>query len=251
MRRTPLQGCSGRTVSRAGLRSDTAERPGQTKNSYAVLGFSLAGALLVGGCSAPQVLADFGRGSLVLPVRLVDSNGHEISVAGQMYGRAVLGSIPGTIFGNPQAPFISVPIEVDQSFPVDLGRLRSLSEQATKINELGLAIGGKIVPADTRFIRVATDFEYIGSPTTAHRIGFLDLATNDPLLLVFFDRPCHLTGIADLPPRPEGEISRYVFDVTIDQAGFNWLAMHNDKVPGTAVVRHAAASVRPVYLVTY
>jgi hypothetical protein len=129
--------------------------------------------------------------------------------------------------------------------------LRGLSEQATTINELGLAIGGKIVPTETRFIRVATDFEYLGSPTPAHRIGFVDLATNDSLLLVFFDRPCHLTGLANLPPRPEGEITKYVFDVTIDQAGFNWLAMHNDKVPGSAVVRHAAASVRPVYLAKY
>jgi hypothetical protein len=212
---------------------------------------ALAVAFLMTGCSTPKALADFGRGSLVLPVRLVDSDGHEISVAGPIYADAVLGSIPGTIFGNPQTPFISVAIDVDQSFSVDLGRLRGLSEQATKINELGLAIGGKIVPADTRFIRIATDFEYIGSPTTAHRIGFLDLATKDSLLLVFFDRPCHLTGIANLPPRPEGEITRYVFDVTIDQAGFNWLVLHNDKLPGTAVVRHAAVSVRPVYLVKY
>jgi hypothetical protein len=87
--------------------------------------------------------------------------------------------------------------------------------------------------------------------TAAHRIGFVDLATNDFLLLAFFDRPCHLTGIAKLPPRPEGEIAKYVFDVTIDQVGFNWLAMHNDKVRGSAIVRHAAASVRPVYLVRY
>jgi hypothetical protein len=168
-----------------------------------------------------------------------------------MYGTAVLGSIPGTIFGNPQAPFISVRVDADQSLSVDSGRLRDLSEQATTLSDIGGAIGGKIVPADTRFNRVATDFEYLGSPTAAHRIGFFDLAVNDILLLVFFDRPCHITGTANLPPRPEGEITRYIFDVTIDQAGFNWLAMHNDKVHGSAIVRHAAASVRPVYMVRY
>jgi hypothetical protein len=221
------------------------------KNRSALAAISFAAAVLITGCSAPKPLAEFGRGSLVLPVRLVDSDGHEISVPSPIYGTAVLGSIPGTIFGNPQAPFISVATDADQSFSVDLDRLRVLSDRATTINDLGLALGGKISPSETRFIRVATDFEYVGSPTAAHRIGFFDLATNDSLLLVFFDRPCHLTGIANLPPRPEGEITKYVFDVTIDQAGFNWLSMHNDKLRGSTVVRHAAASVQPVYLARY
>jgi hypothetical protein len=223
----------------------------QRNSRHVVLALLFVLAVLVGGCSAPRPLADLGRGSLVLPVRIVDSDGNDISISSRMYGTAVLGSIPGTVFGSPQAPFISVATNADQSFSVDLGRLRALSEQATTMNELGLAIGGKIVPAETRFSRIATDFEYIGSPRPAHRIAFFDLATKDLLLLVFFDRPCHLTGIANLPPRPEGEITKYVFDVTIDKAGFNWLALHNDKVPGSAVVRHAAASVRPVYLATY
>jgi hypothetical protein len=76
------------------------------ENSSLVPALSFVVAFLVAGCSTPKPLADFRRGSLILPVRLVDSDGQEILVPSPKYGTAHLGSIPGTIFGNPQAPFV-------------------------------------------------------------------------------------------------------------------------------------------------
>jgi len=182
-----------------------------------------------------------------LPVKLVDSEVHEVSIQDPMHGDALLGSIPGTIFGDPQAPFVRVAINADQSLSIDLNRLQELGKQATRINSYAVQFGWKIDPIETRFSRVSTTFDYISSPSEVKKVGFLDLAANEVLLLVFFDRPCHLTGTINLPPG-RSDFTQYLFDVTVDRAGFSWLAIHKDQAPGSAVVRHAGASVRPVYM---
>lgn len=125
-----------------------------------------------------------------------------------------------------------------------------MREQATAINEHGVALGWHVVPAETRFSRVSTGFKYMGSPHPARAAGFKDTATGDYLLLVFFDRPCRLTGIVIIPPTP-GDVTTNVFDVNIDKAGFHWLATHKDQAKDTATVEHAASSVRPVLWVQY
>jgi hypothetical protein len=67
-------------------------------------------------------------------------------------------------------------------------------------------------------------------------------------------RSCIGSGVrrrgCDLAPR-QSEFTQYVFDVTIDNAGFNWLAIHQGKTLGSAVVSHGRASVQPVYLAKY
>lgn len=220
------------------------------KNRAEVFAISLAVVFLVAGCSAPKPLADFGRGSLVLPVKLVDSELHEIPIQDPIHGAALLGSIPGTIFGDPQAPYVRIPISAEQVLSIDLNRLQEVGKQATRINAYAVKFGWKIDPVETRFTRISTTFDYISSPTTVKKVGFFDLAANDVLLLVYFDRPCHLTGTINLPPG-RSDFTQYVFDVTIDKAGFSWLAIHKDQNPGSAIVRHTGTSVQPVYMARY
>jgi hypothetical protein len=216
------------------------------KDKAFVSALSLAAAFLLAGCSAPAPIGDLGRGSLVLPVKIVDSELHEIPIQEPLHGAALLGSIPGTIFGDPQAPFVRVSLDADHSLSIDLNRLDELGKQASPINSYAVEFGWKIDPMETRFSRVSTTFDHISQPDVK-RVGFFDLGANDALLLVYFDRPCHLTGTISLPPG-RSDFSQYVFDVIIENAGFSWLAIHKSQTPGSAVVRHAGASVRPVYL---
>jgi hypothetical protein len=208
----------------------------------------LALAFLIAGCSsAPQPVGDLGRGSLILPVKLLDSDRKEIPIPDPIQGSARLGSIPGMIFGDPRAPFGRVTMNTDHSLSVDLSRLQEVGKHATRITAEGVEFGWKIHPVETRFSRVSTTFDFVGSALDVNKVGFFDLEGNDVLLLVFFDRPCRLTGTINIPPG-EADFTHYLYDVTIDKAGFNWLAIHKDQKPGWAIVRHAAASVRPVYM---
>ena len=202
----------------------------------------------IAGCSsAPQPVGDLGRGSLILPVRLVDSDLQQVPIPDPIRGYALLGSIPGTIFGDPRAPFGSVTINTDHSLSIDLSRLQEVGKHATRINAEGIGFGWKIHPGGTRFSRVSTTFNSAGSALDVKKVGFFDLEGNEVLLLVFFDRPCRLTGTINIPPG-QGDFMHYLYDVTIDRAGFNWLAIHKDRNPGWALVRHATPSVQPVYL---
>jgi len=151
-----------------------------------------------------------------MPVKIIDAGGNTIQINGPIHASARLGSIPGTVFGNPQPPFISLKLSGDLTLQIDLNRLREIGEQATTITAQGIESGWNVVPTDTRFSRVSTNFEYQGSQ--ANRTGLADATSGNTLLLVFFDRPCRLTGTIHTPSRAS-DFSKYVFDVTVEKAG--------------------------------
>ena len=213
----------------------------------AVLSFALAVALA--GCSAPRH-SDNNPGVIVLQIRLIDAEGNSMVVDTPVYGIAQLGSIPGTVFGSPQPPFTNVAFGPHLSLEVDFKRLQAIGAQSTTMTSQGTAFGWKIVPADTRFSRVSTTIGFQGSTGNVSRVGFEDAVSKNVLLLVFFDRPCHLTGTIVTPPRA-GEVSKHVFDVTIDRPGFHWLVVEGDQAHDSAVVHHAKPSVQPAYRAQY
>jgi hypothetical protein len=201
------------------------------------------------GCSGGlKPVVDRTTWSVILPVKMIDAAGNAIQINGPTHASARLGSIPGTVFGNPQPPFISLKLSPDLTLQIDLNRLREIGEQATTITAQGIESGWNVVPTDTRFSRVSTNFEYQGSQ--ANRTGLADATSGNTLLLVFFDRPCRLTGTIHTPSR-SSDFSKYVFDVAVGKAGFYWLSIEKNRAGDSAVVRRASASVQPIYLVRY
>jgi hypothetical protein len=216
--------------------------------------FAMASAVafiaVISGCSAPQPIADAGNGRLSMPVRIVDMNDNVLPVSGLLYGTASFGAIPGSIYGNPQSPRVTMNVDTDAGLIMDFSQFKDMSEQATTITPFAVKSGWNMVPADTRFTRVGTSVDFVGASHRPSRIGFADSNSKDTLLLVFFDRPCHLTGTIIIPPQ-KGEASKNVFEVTIKKAGFNWLSMSPTDANDSRVIRQAPASARPVFVVKY
>jgi len=129
----------------------------------------------------------------------------------------------------------------EQTVRLDFAELRTqLEEQSTTITNAAVADGLKIEPADTRFGRVATSIGVPDSRITKWRIGFHDnTAWKDALLLVFFDRPCRLTGTL---PDAGGIIDSV--DATVTAAGLVWLRVHGAQITSAAAPSHLVFLIR-------
>jgi hypothetical protein len=103
-------------------------------------------------------------------------------------------------------------------------------------------------PVDTHFARVAHQMNYQSAPRVPGASRIVDSGSKENLYLVYFDRPCHLTGNVSYGGAEPGSRD---FDVTIEKAGLNWLAA-TKKGPGDySIIRHAPSPVRPVFVIEY
>jgi hypothetical protein len=178
-------------------------------------------ATTISGCTRPTRNLDSAMGSLNVPVGFVDARGDAIP-AGEKPDRwtAMLGAVPGAIFGDPHySPKRTEGLGNAASLPINLSTLRAeMDQQATTISVATEKAGWRIDPGDTRLARLATAI------TTDKRrrfgVGFMDSVSKNRLLLVFFDRPCRLTGTV---VTPENGTTTYSIDVVIESAGLHWL----------------------------
>jgi hypothetical protein len=148
----------------------------------------------------------------------------------------MLGIIPGGIFG---VPHYSLQTEQMDDHGAQIARFNfsqlqaELANQSTTITAAALAGGLRIEPNDTRFGRVATTIGLSETLGTL-KVGFRDhVASKYVLVLVFFDRPCRLTGTLRAS---NGQI--WSANVAIGKAGLAWLKMGDGHVTAAAVPSH-------------
>ena len=216
-----------------------------------------AAAMLLGvwvvGCGSPPPAAEAGLKVMVVPVRFGDIGGDVIKVDERpVKAITIFAAIPGAINGSAPGPNIAVPISAVPALSINLGELEAYMRQhaatITATPVAGVISTLKVEPGDTRFARVAHLVRYESARRVPGPTRFVDSGSKDNLLLVYFDRPCHLIGTLSWGGVEPGARE---FDVTIEEAGLNWLAA-TKKGPGDiSVVHHAPLPSRPVFVIEY
>lgn len=213
----------------------------------ATLAIVLAIAIIIPGCAARSRVPDAATGSIRVSVRFVSVSGDAISVR-PADATAMLGVIPGAIFGAPHYSLQTERLGEVSTLPVNFSELRTvLNQQSAMIAADATAAGWKIDPGDTRFARVATTISHEGTRAGQLMIGFVDSISKKNLLLVFFDRPCRLTGTVVVHSR-DGATTTFAVDVTVDKAGLYWLEMTGDGA-GHNVIVNARVPPSPLFVV--
>jgi len=204
-------------------------------------------AILLGltGCTTVSQFSGAASGRITIPVMYQDSTGNTLSADSRPTGATVwLGAMPGAIFGSARDPLKTEPVANPPSFELDLGELYDIAaKQSATLTAAASASGWKIVPADTRIIRVATNLNYKELHRQVPNTRFADLQTGDILMLVYFDRPCQLSGtIAE-----QGSGSDTI-DVTVGQAGLHWLKGTRGATERVHIIRHASETITPIFI---
>ena len=127
--------------------------------------------------------------------------------------------IPGEIFGSPSGdPILITPVSVGDSVTLDLAKAeQALAGELSALKPGPNTDGLVISPANAQFTRIGTfpynarTFEDIGGG------GFTDPASRKLMVLMYFDRPCTLTGEITA----EGSVFRHAID--IPDRGFHWI----------------------------
>jgi hypothetical protein len=86
----------------------------------------------------------------------------------------------------------------------------------------------QISPQGTRFARIATGVSFRTNRTVLQRVGFVDAETGEALLLLYFDRPCRLTGTRVLAPTPSRGALTVDYDLKVETAGLVWMTAKQD-----------------------
>jgi hypothetical protein len=207
----------------------------------------LAVALMMTGCTTPKRVPNVATKSITVPISFVDVSGNAISAKDRpVNATAMLGVIPGGVFGAPHYSLQTERLGKILTLPINLSDLRAaLNDQSATLTDDAETAGWRIDPADTRFARVATTITHEG--TSGLMVGFVDSASKSNLLLVFFDRPCRLTGTVVVHAR-EGQTTTFMIDVIVEKAGLNWLKMTGDS-QGHDVITNTQVPANPLFVV--
>ena len=119
---------------------------------------------------------------------------------------------------------------------LDLRKARATIEAlAAPLTEAGAKVGLVISPRETRFVRLAT---FVGYPGTENGVGgatFHGSARNENLVMVYFDRPCRVSGVSH---RSQGSV---LYDVEVAQRGLTLLKIVRD----SSTSGHVAVTTLP------
>lgn len=157
---------------------------------------------------------------MTLSVEYLDENGARVSPEFQPKSLLLeFPYIPGQVFGSTSdEPVFIVPVSVGSTVTVKLvAEEAGLKEVAAPLRPGADTRGLTVTPENARFARMGTfphdarNYAMIGGG------GFLDPATRDALILMYFDRACTLSGVIALD---SGE-ARHSIDVP--GAGFYWI----------------------------
>jgi hypothetical protein len=203
------------------------------------------------GCSVPRRASNAASEVIDVPVRFVGVSGDAISEDEKPdKWAAVLGVVPGGIFGMGRYPRPSEDAYGNAStVPVNLSQLRILLDQQSAMMSAAAAAGWKIEPAETRVARLATTISNVGTDKGPLLVGFRDSVSKKLLVLVFFDRPCRLTGTAEYHAL-SGEIIKNTIDVTVKKAGLNWLEVREEGTNTHITNAAAVASSNLLFVVS-
>jgi hypothetical protein len=203
--------------------------------------------LSVVGCTTTPRLPTTDAGLVTVPIEFEDYSGQP-TVKGPRDSQLWLGAISGEIYGTTQAEFKTLGIGRSATIVLPMSELERLSARsATVLNSAAAAAGFNLIPSDARLVRVATSLLSEDPVWHSASTNLADAVTKKTLVLVYFDRPCRLSGAVITHPASGGTRTDN-YDVGIEKAGFTWL--ETTKVDDShSEIRRAPASLRPVVTV--
>lgn len=165
---------------------------------------------------------------LELPVRFYNKAGQKLMLserptAFQLY----LGPVPGYVSGSFRR-LVTLPTEWEKSIPLELVKLApAFSEAATQLRPDPRVVSStlQIVPQDARFAMAGMSAwyrHYNPRPVTL-RIRLTDSDTDHVLMLLYFDRPCRMTGTVVSPASETHGQTTNDYDVEVESAGWVWI----------------------------
>ncbi|HUT40826.1 MAG TPA: hypothetical protein VM011_05730 [Gammaproteobacteria bacterium] len=180
----------------------------------------LSSALLCGCAGGPALRHAGSLTDVRATVEYVDGN--NLVVDAQYQPRhivLVFPYVPGQIFGSPGSELLFTLLLTPQSeLQLELeNALPGLQDGATLLQTVAETAGLTIRPAQTRLARIGTfpfdakTLEPLGEG------GFIDGNTREHLILMYFNRPCVLSGTLYI------DQNEYVHDIAIPAAGFHFL----------------------------
>ena len=113
---------------------------------------------------------------------------------------------------------VSIPAHIGVTTTLDLAGIRTRAEQSAAILTREATEAGLVTtPKETRVARMAT---VVVNPETKKGVGgatFRNRATHESLIVVYFDRPCHLTGVV------HAQNNEVTYGVSVGEAGLHLL----------------------------
>lgn len=196
------------------------------------------------GCSTPGSNRAGQSQSTSVDALFVDAQGNSVPLQDRPKKSALqLGVIAGSIAGNPSQTLLVIPIGRLPAVKIDFDSLASaLKQQATPMTTLFTQAGLHIEPVDTRFVRVSTLPSFTPKTTGGFGAEFADVESKHPVTLVYFDRPCKITGVAK---SYAGPIKGPDIDtnITVEKPGLIWLELTSPE-PGRYSARLANPSTQ-------
>lgn len=208
---------------------------------------ALVGYATTAGNSQPA-----NRQIIDLQVRIIGFNGKELHAGpgirrSDLYLKFAL--LPGNLHTERFLPFLdeTLYLEDRSPIPLDLGHLAErLAPKATSASETG-SPEFAVTPKETRFARLLPGISFTTSQNVKMKEGFYDADTRDTLMLVYFDRPCHVSGV-DTGSQPKPIDSPPRIDIEVDAPGWVWI--ETKKTGQSTYVEVRAPSPHPVLLIT-
>jgi len=214
-----------------------------------------------GGCTTPRPPPIAATDTILRPspksesdlvlveAKFIDIKGDPVSVDNRPANLSLtLGIIPGAIAGKPSRTLQVVRIAKLSEIQINLGTFEAaIIKQAAPMTAAFADSGLRIDPVDTRFARASTLLNYSGVLPGDLFVEFADQESKNPLTLVYFDRPCRLTGAKTIA-NTGSEMLTLVYDVTVEKPGLNWL-VRSPKGSNGFVVRTATEPTRKMLVV--
>ena len=221
----------------------------QRSGRRAYLRFSTVGLFLVAlaaGCSTARPPPNPKADSILVEARFINIKGDSISADKRPADSSLaLGAIAGAIAGNPSQTLQVVPIAKMSTIKIDGSAFNSeINKHAATMSAQFSDSGLRVEPLGTLFARASTLLNYSGALPGNLFVGFVDADSKNSLTLVYFDRPCRLTGVTTTG----NEKLPLKYDVTVDKPGLNWLV----RIPadgGGFVMRIANEPIRKMLVV--
>jgi hypothetical protein len=187
------------------------------------LAIVLAMATITFGCTSQRIAPDTATEVINVPLSFLSVSGDSMPMNERpKKWIATLGAVSGGIFGAARyPPRAAKDLGSASTVSFRLSELQTeLDQQSATITVGAAKAGWRIEPAETRFARLGTSFAIADKNLGPFAAGLADSVSKNILFIVFFDRPCRLTGTV---VTPENGATTYTIDATIEKAGLNWL----------------------------
>jgi hypothetical protein len=212
----------------------------QNRKSASLVAISLLSVL--SGCATPVTKPAAPQLETVrvsprhVNVKPVKSEGSQIST--MAYAFPV---IEGDVFGGPAGTALSIVDDNRATFDLQLKKIWSAASAAAKpLTDEAKKSGISIAPAKTRMLRVGTFLvDQDKQNLLLADVQFRDSMDDIPLVLVYVDRPCRISGVVH--GVTEGRADVVELDVSLRSSGFHWLSFV-PQADGRAMIREHADS---------